>query len=248
MTPRRFTKPYPSPEAAGSARAHYRWLASLSADLVLPELIESAETTGSTLEFAHVEGRTAEPGDLPAVAATLGILHAAARRAGLDRAQVNSRLRLSTGLHLEPFAGPRRRRLHELRSQSPDCPLDHAAIDAWLDHAALLPAALYKDANPRNFITSDTEVVVVDFDSLTLAPVGYDLAKLLVTTSMTYGILSSTVIEAALDAYARELDVPVARAELAVWAEFHDLLTSPYLGRHGYRHPWSRVRPWPSPT
>ena len=41
------------------------------------------------------------------------------------------------------------------------------------------PAAFYKDANPRNFlITPAGHPVTIDFDDLTLAPFGYDLAKL----------------------------------------------------------------------
>ena len=64
------------------------------------------------------------------------------------------------------------------------------------------PAAFYKDANPRNFlITPDGLPVTVDFDDLTLAPFGYDLAKLVVTLAMTYGALPGEQIAAALTAY-----------------------------------------------
>ncbi len=62
-------------------------------------------------------------------------------------------------------------------------------------HSALLhgacggPAAFYKDANPRNFLITPAGPVTVDFDDLTLAPFGYDLAKLVVTLAMTYGAL-----------------------------------------------------------
>ncbi|MGI8307163.1 hypothetical protein [Saccharopolyspora hattusasensis] len=145
MNTRRFVKTYPSSAAARTARAHYRWLASLQADVVFPDLLGG---TGDTVEFAHIPGRTAGIGDLVTVSAALGRLHQAARRAGLDRAQVNSRFTTSGGLRLASFAGPRRQRLHQLRARTADCPLGHQDIDAWLDRAALLPAALYKDANP----------------------------------------------------------------------------------------------------
>ncbi|WP_235884052.1 phosphotransferase [Saccharopolyspora elongata] len=244
MTTRRFIKTYRDARAADTAREHYRWLTGLNAGIEYPEMIGGTDTT---LGFAHVTGRAAELDDLPAVAAVLGRLHYAARRAGIDQAQVNSRYITPGGRWLAPFAGPRRKRLHHQRDQTPDSPLDHQDIDAWLDHAALFPAAIYKDSNPRNFlITPDRGPVLVDFDSLTLAPVGYDLAKLLVTTGMTYGRLPRSAADDAVAAYTHELGEPCSHTEIAVWAEFHDLLTRRYLGRHGYRHPWSAVRPWPA--
>ncbi len=90
--------------------------------------------------------------------------------------------------------------------------------------------------------------VTVDFDDLTLAPFGYDLAKLVVSLSMTYGALGSARITAALDAYntaTRHLPgvMPVTREQLMAWAEIHHILTSRYLGRAGYRHSWHAVRP-----
>lgn len=114
------------------------------------------------------------------------------------------------------------------------------------------PAALYKDANIRNFLLTDDGVAVVDFDDLTLAPFGYDLAKLVVSAAMTYGQLDPHMIELALNTYnshtaavGRFTECPMQH--LRVYAEFHHLLTAPYLHRNGYRHPWPRVRPWPEP-
>jgi len=50
-------------------------------------------------------------------------------------------------------------------------------------------------------ITPDGLPVTIDFDDLTLAPFGYDLAKLVVTLAMTYGELPGEQIAAALFAY-----------------------------------------------
>ncbi|MDR7303877.1 phosphotransferase [Haloactinomyces albus] len=247
MSPARFIKRYRSPAEVDTALAHYRWLLSLGADVGLPRLLEH---TPWTLEFEHVSGRAAELGDLPAVASALGRLHHTARQRGLAQAMANSRY-ITSDVILDAFAGPRRRRLHELCAvQGAGAPLSHEAIGAWLDHAAMLPVALYKDANPRNVLVADyREPVLVDFDSLTLAPVGYDLAKLLVTTAMTGGDLPPRVVEETITAYAQELPDTLdhsRRTELTVWAEFHHLLTLPYLGHHGYRYPWPAVRPWPA--
>ena len=98
------------------------------------------------------------------------------------------------------------------------------------------PAAFYKDANRRNFLITPAGPVTVDFDDLTLAPFGYDLAKLVVSLSMTYGALGSARITAALGAYnaaTRHLPavMPVTREQLMAWAEIHHILTSRYLGR-----------------
>lgn len=50
---------------------------------------------------------------------------------------------------------------------------------------------------PAEAITPDRGPVVVDFDALMLAPVGDDLAKLLVTTAMTYGHLLGVELQLA---------------------------------------------------
>ena len=112
------------------------------------------------------------------------------------------------------------------------------------------PAAFYKDANPRNFlITPDGLPVTIDFDDLTLAPFGYDLAKLIVTLAMTYGALPGEQIAAALSAYntaaARQCAAlpGVTWAELMNWAEIHHILTSRYAADGRYPRRWHEVRP-----
>ncbi len=244
-----FVKRYRTSVEVDTALGHYRWLVGLAADIDFPALVGH---TARTVEFEHFPGRTARPADLPTVAAALGRLHRTARRRGLDHALGNSRYKTASGLVLDAFAGPRRSRLHAVLRQglAPNSPLSHRTVDQWLDHAAELPVALYKDANPRNVLISDHRgLVLVDFDSLTLAPVGYDLAKLLVTTAMTYGALPCSAAEETITTYSEQLDLDppaCSMAEIIAWSEFHHLLTHVHLGRHGYRHAWPAVRPWPA--
>lgn len=243
MNPAVFTKRYRTPDDSATAAAHHQWLISLRSGLSFPALLDRS---GAALQFEYIPGTTAVPSDLPAIAEALGQLHRAAREHGLRGADVNQRIALDGGHFMSGFAPPRRARLHAalLTVRSP---LTDELVDNWLAGATQLPAALYKDANPRNVIfPSERGPIFVDFDTLTLAPVGYDLAKLLVTTSMSFGSLTRRHMLDALAAYTAALDLDPGSCTLShvqVWAEFHHLLTSPWLGRH-YTHDWAAVRPW----
>lgn len=89
----------------------------------------------------------------------------------------------------------------------------------------------------------------IDHDFLTLAPFGYDLAKLITSLAMTHGPLPSALIAEALAAYNQALPGPphhipeVRCSDLMAWAEVHHVLTSHYLGRRGYRYGWHECRP-----
>lgn len=147
-------------------------------------------------------------------------------------------------LVIPDFADPRRAALHRAAAVAG---VDVAAVDAVLDRPGL-PAAFYKDPNVRNYLVSGEGVAVVDFDDLTLAPFGYDLAGLLVTASMTYGRLDEQTLACCIGAYRVAVAPQQCRpADLRQFAELHHLLTLRYLGHNGYRHPWPTVRPWPSP-
>ncbi|HEU5472719.1 MAG TPA: phosphotransferase [Actinophytocola sp.] len=166
------------------------------------------------------------------LAATLGRLHAAAYRRHLHAARLDEPFPTQDGLIISDFISPRRTALEKI-------PLPVNG----------LPAALYKDANIRNFLLTADGAAIVDFDDLTLAPFGYDLAKLLVSTAMTHGRIDRHQADSALAAYnshtAQEGPQTTCSVEqLRVYAEFHHLLTGPYLGRNGYRYPWPEVRPW----
>src|SRR6266536_3346157 len=126
----------------------------------------------------------------------------------------------------------------------------HGAAHATALRHARLDRAYPTDAG--HLITADGPIIV-DADDLALAPFGYDLAKLVVTLAMTHGPLSTAAIHQALDAYNQAACRHhrglgrVGLPTLLAWAEIHHILTSPYLGRDGYRHGWHTLRPTVQP-
>jgi aminoglycoside phosphotransferase (APT) family kinase protein len=240
-------KHYRDDASRRQAEQNYQWLASLPGPLRLPRQLFSR---GQQVAFEHLHGRHAEPGDLVTLADHLGEAHRSAHTARLEQAQLAAGLRTASGHRIPGFPGRRlaavARELESGRVPNPAFTVTQA--QALLRAARQSPAAFYKDANPRNFLITQTGPVVVDFDDLTLAPFGYDLAKLIVTLAMTYGPLPPTLVTGALTAYnAATGNVaalgPVTWAQLMDWAEIHHILTSRYLGRTGYRHSWPELRP-----
>lgn len=223
-----FVKRYHDPQAAAAAAAHLTWLTSLGAGIRLPALRMIA---GRWLVTELLTGHHPRPADLPAVAATLGTLHRSAYDRHLRHARLDHPLRVG-GLLINDFATPRRAALARQ-------PVPHTG----------LPAAIYKDTNVRNILLTDAGVAQVDFDDLTLAPFGYDLAKLIVSTAMTYGLPAASLVSDALAAYNMHVGTNACTIDrLHRYAELHGNLTAPYLHRNGYRHPWPTVRPWPTPA
>jgi hypothetical protein len=226
-----FVKHYDDPRRATAARAHRDWLAGLDCGVRLPALL-SASTR--QLEFEHLGHHQPGPDDLELLARALGQLHAAAYTGQLHVARLDTPFTTPAGLVITDFVTPRR-----------------AILDRMPVPWTGLPAAFYKDANIRNFLLTDTGAAIVDFDDLTLAPFGYDLAKLIVSAAMTHGRLDPRTVEAALEVYnthtapAGDTACPVER--LRAYTEFHHLCTVRYLHRNGYRHAWPDVRPWPAP-
>jgi hypothetical protein len=101
---------------------------------------------------------------------------------------------------------------------------------------------------PGQALVTPAGPVSVDFDDLTLAPFGYDLAKLVVTLAMTHGPLPGHQITAAVDAYSTACRQHPGTGiltwrQLMDFAEIHHILTARYLGRAGYRHSWDTMRP-----
>ena len=244
-----FVKHYPSSSARQAAEANYRWLAGLQSQLCLPEL---AAASGLVLCFERIDGRWARPEDLVMLAAHLGDVHGSAYVTDLHQARLNQPYRAMRHHTLPSF--PHRRVdavAHELRAGNvPGNGLMSVARAQRLLAEAAGPAAFYKDANPRNLlITADGLAVTIDFDDLTLAPFGYDLAKLVVTLAMTYGALPDEQVAAALRAYntaaARHCRAlpGVTWAELMNWAEIHHILTSRYAADGRYLRRWHEVRP-----
>ncbi|MGW9205690.1 hypothetical protein ACWGR4_01700 [Embleya sp. NPDC055664] len=175
----------------------------------------------------------------------MGDAHGAAWAAELHRARLDSAHPLDGGSALADFLSCRETALHA-RLVEGYLPGEYArdALIGVLSAAVDGPAAFYKDSNPRNFlITENNTIYTVDTDDLTLAPFGYDLAKLITTLAMTHGALSQAEIDEALSRYnnaaaghASRLG-HTTRADLKGFLALHAALTAPYMGRGGYRHP-----------
>jgi hypothetical protein len=229
-----YVKPYTDPARAQAAQTHLRWFARLRSGVRLPHLYPSADATQLVLE--RLEGRSAQPGDLLDIAAVLGRLHGTAHSRHLYAATLDQPFP-TEGLTIPDFAAGRR-----------------PVLDKLGIIVSGQPVALYKDANIRNAVITADGPALVDFDDLTLAPFGYDLAKLLVSTSMTHGRLDGRLVEAALHTYNQHVEAAHGPAnsctltQLTGYAEVHDVLTRRYLHRNGYRNAWPDVRPWPNPT
>jgi len=235
-----FVKQYADERHAARARTNYAWLASLSSGVLLPDLVAGG---GCTLAFRRIAGTTPGQRDLVVLAATIGQMHRAATPL-LTGARLDRRHRVGEHV-IDDFTESRRAALQHaaaVHSVGPQW------IDAILDRAAEMRPAFYKDSNLRNFLLTANGVGVVDFDDLTLAPHGYDLAKLVTSMAMTFGQLNLLDILSALDTYNSAVGYAACAARhLAIWAELNWLLTANYIGRNGYQHPWPRVRPWSNP-
>ncbi|MFJ8477688.1 phosphotransferase [Kitasatospora sp. NPDC094011] len=242
---RTFTKTYADTEVQQRALANHRWIARTNPDVRIPAVVQ---VRSIAIDFEHLDGRHGTADDLVRLADLLGHQHPTAHTRELHAARLDTP-HTSGGVTIPDFAEGRRDRLHQLLASGavPGPTLTHEAVEAWLKQAATMPAAFYKDANPRNFLITDAVVAVIDFDSLTLAPFGYDLAKLVVSTAMTTGPLPEDTIHRAVDAYnrhPRHHGLPgCSRHEFTAWCEFHHILTAPYLGTNSYQFSWHHVRP-----
>lgn len=243
-----YVKRYASAPARSRAEANYRWLTRLQGPAHLPELRYSGECE---LLFRHIEGRHALPADLTMLAVHLGDVHGSVHQAELRKAELPRPYRAAGGQVLPSFPADR---LAAVERELSSGHVPGARLTVPQAHHLITsadgPAAFYKDANPRNFlITPDGTPVTIDFDDLTLAPFGYDLAKLIVTLAMTHGPIPRAAITEALGAYnlAANGHCPalprVTWNELMGWAEIHHILTARYADDGRYPFPWDRVRP-----
>ncbi|WP_413101971.1 phosphotransferase [Streptomyces sp. Inha503] len=243
MSPAPFTKHYVKPERAAGAVRHYRWLTAHAKPLWQPAL----HTAGpQSLTFERIEGRSVRPEDLPRVAELLGHAHGAAWASDLHSASLDTPHHFQDGTAFDDYLGPRKvalRRRHE-QGYLPNKTALHAML-GLLEATTEGPCAFYKDSNPRNFIiTSTQDIVAVDTDDLSLAPMGYDLAKLIATLHLTYGPLTDQDVNAALLAYNAAAGSHNARLgttdreRLGDFLSLHAVLNAPYVGRNGYRYSW----------
>ncbi|WP_435244388.1 phosphotransferase [Streptomyces sioyaensis] len=247
MMPFQFTKHYESPAKATTAARHYAWLASHAKPLRQPALTVVGPTS---LTFEYIDGRHARTQDLPRLAELLGDVHGAAWASDLHRARLDKLYEFRDLTLFKDFRSCREVALHNRLEQGflPDTSALNAML-TLLERSTEGPAAFYKDCNLRNFlITEDGTIFSVDTDDLTLAPFGYDLAKLITTLIMTHGPIHPPDIEAALNSYnhaAARHDAQLgatSRERLGDFLSLHAVLTAPYAGRHGYRYGWLRQR------
>ncbi|WP_214317024.1 phosphotransferase [Nonomuraea sediminis] len=240
-----FAKPYRTSEDVHQAAAHHAWLTEHAHPLRQPPITAVHD---DRIDFAFIHGRHTLIADLLTVATVLGRAHAAAWASDLHRARLTTPHPLPSGHVLADFVTPRVAALRRRHQAGLATTEQLAALEPLLEPVPGTPVAFYKDTNPRNvLITAAGEPVAVDVDDLTLAPFGYDLAKLLVTLSMTHGPIPVGYFTAALDFYNESLSEmslePVSLTQFLGHADLHHLLTLPYLGTGGYRHPWPTVRP-----
>jgi Ser/Thr protein kinase RdoA (MazF antagonist) len=245
---RRYIKRYPDAATKSRAEANYMWLARLQGPVYIPELYSSGERE---LGFEYIEGRHAEPADLLMLAAHLGDIHGTAYAAELHRAQLDKPYYANGGQVLPSSPAGRLAAVgRELSAGNvPGAVLTISQAQRLIANADG-PVAFYKDANPRNFLITPTGTpITIDFDDLTLAPFGYDLAKLIVTLAMTHGPLPPTAMTTALTAYndatraCDELLPAVTWDDLMNWAEIHHILTARYTTDGRYPFHWNEVRP-----
>ncbi|GAA2342126.1 phosphotransferase [Dactylosporangium salmoneum] len=237
-----FTKHYATPVHAARAVRHYRWIDGHAKPMRQPDLHAIGP---DSLTFERVEGRCVGPEDLPRMAELLGHAHGAAWRSDLQSASVRTPHHFHDGTPFDDYLGLRQlalRRRHEQGYLPNTEALD--AMLALLHETAHEPFAFYKDSNPRNFIiTTAGDIVTVDTDDLSLAPMGYDLAKLIATLHLTYGPLADRAVNDALFAYNEAAGGYGAqlgatdRRRLDDFLTLHAVLTAPYIGHNGYR--WS---------
>lgn len=252
MSESTFIKRYATSSGCATARTNYDWLATHARPLHLPGLLSGG---GRHLVFEHVHGRHATPVDLEPLATHLGDAQGAAWTSALHAARLDVPYPATDEHTIPDFVTPRLDALNagDCATMSTSSREIERAIES-LHMPPETPVAIYKDANPRNvLITFTRRIVTVDFDDLTLAPFGYDLAKLVVALSMTHGRMAVGAIERALAVYnaaatrhALHLGGTSYR-QLLDYAEIHHVLTAPYLGRGGYRYPWAAVRPAAEP-
>jgi Ser/Thr protein kinase RdoA (MazF antagonist) len=233
-----WSKRYRSLAAAQRAAAHHRWLAA-AGGVRLPALVAVA-AEGPSLVLERVAGAApASAAELQIVAHAIGRWHATLADGVLAGRRATEPLAFANGT-IPAFLDARR-----VAALAAALAPGALVSDGDLARVAALAAAaepsIYKDANVRNVLIDAGKVVHVDFDDLTLAPAGYDLAKLAVSWAMTHG--RRPALAALLAAYnagaGRELCTP---DPFALWIELHHMLSWRHRARAGYAHAWPRLR------
>lgn len=234
-------KRFHSVAAATRAVVSQRWMFEESS---LPPRIQAVEDR--TVRYEPLRGRNLLPDELPKVAALLGQTDARLSRGKL-RGRIAGECISTDAVRIDGFADPFRvNALKKTRAQG--SLLSRSAAIGAVTRGCSFPAALYKDSNVRNFVVVGSRVRVVDFDVVTLAPPGYDLAKLVLSGALTWGVLDfhpldllSEYVEAACDELGAERRVDPDWFH--VWLELHWMLTARYVAPTRYGFSWPDYRP-----
>ena len=211
--------------ACQAAADHHRWLASY---LRVPQLLDAGDRW---LDFEHIDGHPPQPADLPGLAGHLGTVHGTMFGRALHNARLETPYDTGDSTRIADFLGPRRTAVADrlTRDRVPYPAYTMPEADRILTSAADLPAVIYKDTNIRNVLLTGDGPIHLDFDDLTLAPPGYDLAKLLLSAAMTHGPQATIIFDAALRQYDAALAstgvAPCGPDRLAGWLEIHHILT-----------------------
>jgi len=224
MSPSVWTKHYRSVAHARRAVVNYRWLAGRGLSVPALAAAHDRDVIWERIDGRHARGHE----DILQVAATLGSWH---RRL--------AKVELSENVTLPRFLLTRARMLR--RSTVPGAALSAADVPRLLAAAERCLPSVYKDLNVRNVLIDGDRVMHVDFDDLTLAPAGYDLAKLVVTYAMSHGVRPHA--ERVLAAYNEAAGVELCAAtEFVLWMEMHHILTFRYLADGHYAYSWPSLR------
>jgi Ser/Thr protein kinase RdoA (MazF antagonist) len=219
-----WVKSYRSVALARRAVSNHRWLAGTG--LSVPALTAAR---GRDVEWERIEGQHVGSGeDILRVATMLGPWHRRLAETELD-----------DNAALPEFAASRALAIR--RSTAPEAALSAADVSRLRAVAASCLPSVYKDLNVRNVLLDGDRVVHVDFDDLTLAPAGYDLAKLVVTYAMSHG--ERPRAEQILSVYNDAAGVELCTAtEFVLWMELHHLLTFRYVADGRYAYNWPSLR------
>lgn len=231
-----WAKSYRTTEALRRCVANHDVLTRMGAPV--PAIAE-IDVDAGRVRFERIDGT--HPGsdrELHLASRALGTLHRRVMAVAEDE-EVDGHV-----ASLEPFWPRRAQVLPQRIASTAGALLATDDLEQLRRLAAALPVALYKDTNCRNvLIGRDDAVWLVDFDDLTLAPLGYDLAKLIVSVAMTQarrpdldGLTASY-----LEALRAPLDLSCFTALVLAWCAMHDALTARYIGCNGYRARWPDV-------
>jgi aminoglycoside phosphotransferase (APT) family kinase protein len=232
-----YVKRYDSLRALREAARNYSVFARLSPEHI-PRLIKVDHAQcAMVMEYIH-GGPVRSPRNLLDATILLGQLHSRWLRCPYTIWEKAS------------FAAPRRNKVQSaLWQESPDRTnplLDMDLDELWLA-AERSSCCLYKDFNTTNVIINATSLTLIDFDVLTIAPIGYDLAKLMLSFAISGYGFGPGLLETARRRYIAELPqwcrATVTPNSLLIWIEVHWLLTSPYVGKNGYTCRWPDLRP-----